>query len=149
MNDITSQGEGFVECENKKVLDVATGNNESESESHYEPSDTESDDSLEVNISSTTSSQMQSPADGTWQPSLQSIQNHSSESTAASSKPAKATASSTKVAEQQISSSQPVKSKKNVETKKVPRVKKPVDAVSLAVRNIELFKRNLEAIQKI
>ena len=43
INDITRQEERFVERENKKVLDVATWNNDSESGSDFEPSDTESD----------------------------------------------------------------------------------------------------------
>jgi hypothetical protein len=34
-----------------------------------------------------------------------------------------------------------------MQTKKIPRAKKPLDAVALTVRNIELFKRNLEALQ--
>ena len=122
IDDITSQEERFVERENTKVLDVATGNNESESDSDYEQSDSESDDSLDVSISSTTSSQPASPVvTSKAATSTAKVAESSSEATSSSSKStsssSKATsrtstakAAPTKEAslKHQISSSQPV-----------------------------------------
>ena len=147
LEELREQEEGFVERDNFKVLDVANGLDESESELD-ESSDSDFDPKHDLDLVSLHSSQSSQsstlpelvPSSSSKPPpSTQPVQQSKpSSSKSAASRPL---ASSTQVASSKHASSVKPKSKANC------RVKKPLDAVELTQRNLELFKRAMEARQ--
>jgi hypothetical protein len=102
LDELREQDEEFVERDNRKVLDIANGSNDSDNEESSESED-ESDDDFAIEVESTKVPPSTAPPPKT---------------------------------------SKPAKKAKAVIT---GRVKKPLDAVALTQRNLDLFMRNVEA----
>jgi hypothetical protein len=109
LDELREQDEEFVERDNRKVLDVANGSNDSDSDESSDSED-ESDDDFAIEFEST--------------------------------KVPPSTAPPPKTTNVNLVSSKTVKKAKAVKT---GRVKKPLDAVALTQRNLDLFMRNVES----
>jgi hypothetical protein len=128
MAAVNDQDEAYVEHENAKVLDVANGcNDSSESESELDESQ-DSDFDPAIELCSQTSSQASAL------PCVDPKAKAPTQPLPTSSR--KATTGAKPKALTQTKS-----------TKKIARVKKPLDAVELTQRNFELFRRGLESRQ--
>lgn len=118
--ELREQDEEFVRQDNRKVLDVANGSNDSDSDESSE-SELESDSDFEIELST------EKVLPSTLPPP----------STIAKTTSGKATT---------VAASKSVVQAKAVKT---GRVKKPLDAVALTQRNLELFMRNVESKQNL